>query len=167
MSWWTYVTGVIVVDVPARTTEQAEYIMKTVLNHLPQVTGSEGNMQVYMALSRYRYTSQSWDEFGNSTKNMIDGSFEIYHGFLLTVSGNLRDREVPQAYREFVHWLCRLSKRVGVEDICVKITDHDGKERLITDHSPFDNMYETESNWVEQIEGPRWWEEFQEPKIQW
>ena len=52
MPWCTYVAGVIRVSIPARTTEQAEYIVKTVLNHLPQITGAERNMQISIAPSK-------------------------------------------------------------------------------------------------------------------
>lgn len=46
MSSWTYVRGSITVDVPGRTQPEIEYILKTVIDHLPLVTGSEENMFV-------------------------------------------------------------------------------------------------------------------------
>ena len=54
MSYWTYLNGTITVDCIGRTTEEAEYILKTVLNHLPRVTGSEGDMNVYMIRRKNR-----------------------------------------------------------------------------------------------------------------
>ena len=165
MSWWTFVTGVIRVSTPARTTEQAEYIVKTVLNRLPQVTGSERNMRVSITPSLYEHESQDWDEFGKRTKNLVDGYLDIYPAFLLTVEGDLRDMKANETYREFVKWLCRLAKRIGVDDVCVKITDNFTKEIMITNPKPYSDMYEIPPRWVERIEGPKWWQEFEEPQI--
>ena len=164
MSRWTYVTGVIRVSTPARTTEQAEYIIKTALKHLPQVTGSEENMRFYLSPSFHEHESQGWDEFGEQTANLLDGNLEIYPSFLLTVEGDLRDRKVDETHREFIRWLCRLAKRVGVDDICVKITDHVKKEILIINPKPYSEMYEIPPRWVEQIEGPGWWNEIEKEK---
>ena len=161
MSMWTYITGVVRVSTPARTTEQAEYIVKNVLNHLPQVTGSEENMRVIISQSGHGRTSQGWDEFGHKTNNLIEGYLCIYDEFLLTVEGCLRDRRVKQTHREFIRWLCRMAKRISVDDICVKISDHVHEEILITDASPFTKMYEIPPRWVEQIAGSEWWKEIE------
>ena len=64
----------------------------------------------------------------------------------------------------FVRWLCRLAKRIGVDDVCVKISDHVRKEILITDPKPYSDMYEIPPRWVEQIEGPEWWNEIEKEK---
>ena len=53
MSDWTYILGTITVMPIGRTTAEAKYILETVLEHLPQVTGTEGNMQVYYHPSSY------------------------------------------------------------------------------------------------------------------
>lgn len=158
MSRWTFISGVIRVGTPARSTEQAEYIVKTVLNHLPQVTGSERNMCVTITPSAFYSASHDTDEFDEKTDNLKDGDFCIYTDYLLTVEGNLRDRLIQETHREFVRWLCRLSKRLGVDDICVKITDHRGREMLITDSRGFEVLYEIPPLWVEQIAGHRWWD---------
>ena len=49
MSNWTYVMGQIIVAPMGRTQNEKEYILKTVLDHLPLVTGSEEDMQVYIS----------------------------------------------------------------------------------------------------------------------
>lgn len=41
MSSWTYVQGLIELDVPGRTQAEKNYILQTVIDHLPKVTGSE------------------------------------------------------------------------------------------------------------------------------
>ena len=80
------------------------------------------------------------------------------------MEGDLRDREVEDTHREFVRWLCRLAKRIGVDDVCVKISDHVRKEMLITDPKPYSDMYEIPPQWVEQIAGPEWWNEIEKEK---
>mgnify|MGYP007038472573 CR=1 FL=1 len=42
MSCWTEIRGTIKVEPFGRTQEEMEFILKTVLNHLPLVRGSEG-----------------------------------------------------------------------------------------------------------------------------
>ena len=41
MSWWTYINGTITVSPMGRTQAEKRYILETVLDHLPLVTGSE------------------------------------------------------------------------------------------------------------------------------
>ena len=48
MSWWTYVHGTIVVSPMGRTQAEKRYILDTVLEHLPVVSGSERDMNVYV-----------------------------------------------------------------------------------------------------------------------
>ena len=40
MSWWTHIRGPVEVSVPGRTQAEIDYILQTVLDHLPRVTGS-------------------------------------------------------------------------------------------------------------------------------
>ena len=47
MSNWTYVQGLIELDVPGRTQAEKNYILQTVIDHLPKVTGSEKSMNIY------------------------------------------------------------------------------------------------------------------------
>lgn len=47
MSMWTYVRGLIELGVPGRTQAEKDYILQTVIDHLPKVTGSEYSMNVY------------------------------------------------------------------------------------------------------------------------
>lgn len=48
MSYWTYINGTITVRPMGRTQPEKRYILETVLNHLPRVTGSEGDMNTYI-----------------------------------------------------------------------------------------------------------------------
>lgn len=44
MSCWTKIRGYVEVEPFGRTQEEKEFILKTVLNHLPLVSGSESRM---------------------------------------------------------------------------------------------------------------------------
>lgn len=48
MSSWIYINDTITVHPMGGTQPERRYILETVLNHLPRVTGSEGDMNVYM-----------------------------------------------------------------------------------------------------------------------
>ena len=63
MSSWTYVHGTIVVSPLGRTQHEKRYILETVLDHLPVVTGSERDMEVYVIQKRGYNSSSSSDEF--------------------------------------------------------------------------------------------------------
>ena len=172
MSCWTYITGTINVDVPGRTQPEIEYILKTIMDHLPVVTGSERDMEVYLNRVEGDNGSSSHDEYEMWTNNLTDGYgdknrkggwLRTQSQYLITVNASLRDRMFEQTFREFTRWLCRLSKRLRVESVVVKIKGYDrsynDKEYIINESydSPFDEMYEIPS-WGNKTGEPCWWE---------
>lgn len=72
MSYWTSVNGTVTVMPMGRTQAEKRYILDTVLEHLPLVTGSEGDMNIYVIQKRGYNSSSSCDEFGQVTNNLID-----------------------------------------------------------------------------------------------
>ena len=169
MSAWTYIDGCIKVDVSGRTQHEIEYILKTVLDHLPRVTGSERDMVVYTNREAGFNTSSSCDEFGQRTNNLVArfgskgrkyGWMESNSNYYITVTGSLRDRYFDETHREFMKWICRLAKRVCVLSILVRIEGiKDGKyvAKVIDDYKPFEQMYEWPS-WANKEGEPAWWE---------
>lgn len=173
MSCWTYITGTINVDVPGRTQPEIEYILKTIMDHLPVVTGSERDMEVYLNRVEGDNCSSSHDEYEMWTNNLTDGYgdknrkggwLRTQSQYLITVNASLRDRMFEQTFREFMKWLCRLSKRINIDSIFVKIkgcdnSDND-REYIINEEgykSPYDKMYEMPS-WSSKTGEPCWWE---------
>ena len=159
MSMWTYIIGTIRVSVPGRTSAETKYILEMILYHLPQVTGSENDMDISILLSDYSYISDDEDEFGNRTETVKCNGFRINTDYLLVLEGNLRDRTFDRTKRDFIKWLYRLAKRIEVGDICVKISDRTDHELGITDAVPFSEMYEMppdNSMWIEKIGGKKW-----------
>ena len=123
MSSWSYVLGTIKVVGVGRTDEEMEFMLKTTLNHLPRVTGSEGDMQVFLNKSNSIICRTFSDEFGN--KSNLSKSFETHDMFLITVYGSLRDRDFERTLREFSKWFYRLASRTNICDYCIHIQCYD------------------------------------------
>ena len=151
MSLWSYIKGYCEVDVIGRTQEEKEYILKTVLNHLPIVQGSEEDMYVHIIKAGGYNSSCNFDEYGKMTNNLKTmGYGEYYHtkegyrhlqsNYYIFIEGHLRDREFSTTYKQFVRWLTRLSKRIQVELVDVVISgDYNREERICT--SEFNKLY--------------------------
>ena len=154
MSSWTYVEGMIKVHIPGRTQPEIEFVLKSVLEHLPKVSGSEGGMEIYINKIDGWNESSSHDEFWKPSNLGTDeyGYFNIQTEYLITVNGSLRDTEYKEIIRTFVQWLTRLAKRIMVENVLVEIYDtFDENRYVIHDHDKFEQMYEDENNWNEYL----------------
>ena len=94
MSSWTHVKGMVEVEPLGYTQAEKRYILETVLNHLPHVSGSENDMKIYIIQKDGYNCSSSCDEFmQHSNKgNGTYGSFETQCTYFLLVDGDLRDR---------------------------------------------------------------------------
>ena len=157
MSNWTYVNGTIEVSTLGRTQEEIEYILKTVLRHLPKVTGSEQDMHTYLIKKEGYNSSSSHDEFEHWVKD-----FDIQDNYIIVVDGSLRDRTLNETHKEFQKWICRLAKRVLVENVIVEIKEgffSDVKPIIISDTlDKYSEMYEYPS-WSKNSDGePNWCE---------
>lgn len=163
MSCWTYVSGMIVVSPMGRTQAEKRYILETVLDHLPLVTGSEGNMDVYIIQKNGHDKSSSYTEFGmwGGYRNWKTLSTDIQSEYILVVDGNLRDRMFDQTFREFQKWLCRLAKRVWVEDVMVEVKAYEEVSLIRNTNGIYTKMFEdptwcnddeySEPNWCEYL----------------
>lgn len=165
MSHWAYVRGTIIVSPMGRTQPEKRYILDTVLDHLPRVTGSEGDMDVYVIQKKGHDSSSSCDEFGMCTNNLESiyggksnrGWLNVQSQYILVVDGSLRDRTFNDTKKEFLKWLCRLAKRVTVEEILVTVESFDGKMLIREDMGAFWKMFEDPS-WVSDGHEPTWCE---------
>lgn len=143
MSYWTYVTGVITVEPMGRTQPEKRYILETVLEHLPKVTGSERDMHINVIQNYGHDESGNRNEFGEWVHG---GSYETQCKYMIVLEASLRDRMFDETLRELNKWLNRLAKRVYVNDILVKLRGQE-KELIISDPEPYKQMEE----------GPSWW----------
>lgn len=150
MSAWVYVNGTITLSPMGRTQAEKRYILDTVLAHLPLVTGSERDMNTYVIQKKGYNSSSSHDEYGYRTDNLTDGygskcrrrgSLRVQDEYILVIDGSLRDREFEETFKELVKYLCRLSDRIAVDDVFVKINAYD-REKIITNkNDSFGDMY--------------------------
>lgn len=166
MSWWTHIRGTIEVEVFGRTQAESRYILESVLDHLPRVTGSEGDMNVYITQEAGYTHYSSVDEFGLCTNNLKDdygdktrqrGWLRTQSKYMLTVEGDLRDREFEETKREFMKWICRLAKRLMVNWVVVKIKAYD-QALVISNAGPYEDMYEWrdgEKRWTDYLHWER------------
>ena len=159
MSYWTHITGTITVSPMGRTQAEKRYILETVLDHLPIVTGSEKDMNVHIVQKAGTNCSSSSDEFGMVTNNLKDdygdrsrrrGLLHTQDEYILVVEGNFRDRFFNDTYREFIRWLCRLAKRVSVCNVLVNIDSDNKGNYVICENNRFHNPY------AEMFECPSW-----------
>lgn len=165
MSQWSYVRGTVIVSPMGRTQPEKRYILDTVLDHLPMVTGSEGDMDVYVIQKNGHDSSCSCDEFGMNTNNLESiyggksnmGWLNVQSQYILVVDGSLRDRTFEETKRGFVKWLCRLAKRVTVEKALVTVESLDGRMLIQEDMGALWNMFESPS-WSNEDHEPTWCE---------
>lgn len=168
MSMWTYISGTITVDAIGRTQAEKEYILRTILDHLPLVTGSEGDMSVYLIKANGHDCSSSVDEFENRSNQLTNsyGAHDQKNGWLKTqskyiivVDGSLRNRMFDTTFAEFNKWLCRLAKRVQIDKVLVELTG-ENKIYVFTDNdNVFRDMFEYPSWSCLNDDGePAWWE---------
>ena len=102
------------------------------------------------------HESDICDEFGQDSNLLDNGWMHIYSGYLLIVDAELRDRYFEETKKAFLKWLCRLSKRLYVSDICVKIYDDLGNRLIISEPEPFSDMQEL-SAWIRKMMEDEWW----------
>ena len=158
MSSWSYIRGTIEVRPMGRTQAERTYILSTVLDHLPVVAGSEEDMQIFVNLEKGDNESSSCDEHGMETNNLKDrygnrdrrGWLRLQSSYHLDIIAYLRDVEFDEAYRAFMKWLCRLAKRVQVEDVLVRVYDGYKRALIDTPHLGVDNKY------LAMFEPPTW-----------
>lgn len=166
MSWWTYLHGTVTVRPMGRTQAEKRYILDTVLEHLPLVTGSERDMDVYVIQKNGESSSCSCDEFGESTNNLVDrygnksrrsGWLRTQDEYILVVNGSFRDRMFEQTFKEFQKWLCRLSKRVSVKDVLVEVKGYEEKVIIRNTNNVYCKMFESPT-WCNDDGEPNWCE---------
>ena len=160
MSSWTYINGVITVFPMGRTQPEKRYIVDTVLEHLPRVTGSEGDMHVHVIKKAGYDGSSSHNEFD---ERIPWNDNKTQSKYLIVIEASLRDRYFEETLRELNKWLNRLAKRAGIEEILVKL---DGwglgwqwKELVISNPKPYREMAEWPS-WTDKANGEPMWCEY-------
>ena len=128
-------------------------------------------MNVYVIQKNGDSSSSSCDEFGEVTNNLVDiygnksrkrGWLRTQDEYILVVDGSLRDRMFDQTYKEFMKWLCRLGKRVGIEDVLVEVKDNK-KSTIIRNTNIQKEKYSWKKSFSQLFEDPTWCNDTGEP----
>ncbi len=145
MSSWTYVHGQVTVSPIGMGQHAKRFVLEEVLDHLPKVPGSEGPMVWHVIQKAGHNHSSNCDEFGMRTNLSERGWWEQQSEYIVVLEAYLRDTYFDDTLKAFCKWLNRLSKRVYLEDILVKVTgrnpDYTWHEKLFTDPSPWQDNY--------------------------
>lgn len=142
MSSWTYIQGLIELDVPGRTQAEKNYILQTVIDHLPKVTGSEKPMNVYTIQTAGYDSWQNFDEFYNRVED-----FKTQSRYFLVLDGNLRDRHYKDTFKELNKFLNRLAKRLIVDSVYVRLYDYNHSYTFTNKNDCYGKMFENEDPW--------------------
>lgn len=163
MSKWAHINGMITVVPFGRTQHEKRYILETVLDHLPQVTGSERNMNIHIVQKAGYSGWSSHDELGvlgeYSTVRNKEEHFDnilTQSEYILVLEGDLRDKEFSETFGEFNKFLNRLAKRVEVTQLLVEIKEGENKYTF-SNSAPYNEMYEIPS-WCNKNDEEAWWE---------
>lgn len=141
MSYWTYVTGVITVEPLGWTQPEKRYILETILEHLPKVTGSERDMNISIIQKKSgAHSSCNCNEFGEAFFDRWS-LLDTYEEYMLVIDGAFRDRMFDDTLHELNKFLNRLAKRVYVKDILVELRGFDcggcQKRFIISNAEPY------------------------------
>lgn len=142
MSSWTYVQGLIELDVPGRTQAEKNYILQTVIDHLPKVTGSEKSMNIYTIQTAGHDSWQNFDEFYNRVED-----FRTQSRYFLILDGNLRDRYYEDTFKELNKFLNRLGKRLMVDSVYVRLYDYNHSHIFTNKNDCYGKMFENDDPW--------------------
>ena len=142
MSSWTYVQGFIELDVPGRTQAEKNYILQTVIDHLPKVTGSEKPMNIYTIQTAGYDSWQNFDEFYNRVED-----FRTQSRYFLVLDGNLRSRYYEDTFKELNKFLNRLGKRLMVDLVYVRLYDYNHSHIFTNKNNCYGKMFENDNPW--------------------
>lgn len=142
MSSWTYVRGLIELDVPGRTQAEKNYILQTVIDHLPKVTGSEKSMNIYTIQTAGHDSWQNFDEFYNRVED-----FRTQSRYFLVLDGNLRDRYYKDTFKELNKFLNRLGKRLMVDSVYVRLYNYERSHIFTNKNDCYGKMFENDDPW--------------------
>lgn len=147
MSNWTYIRGLIELDVPGRTQAEKDYILQTVIDHLPKVTGSEGNMDIHTVRAYGHNMWSNRDELDN-----LSLDFKTQSRYFLVLDGNLRNRYYEDTFKELNKFLNRLAKRIYIESMYINLLGIFPQSHMFTNENDcYSRMFEQEDPWYDYL----------------
>lgn len=164
MSFWTNAHGIISVSVPGRSDAECRYIIETVLNHLPRVSGSEADLDFYYIRENGYDSSSNVDEF-DEFSNLLDvhvwpkmmerGMHTVQHRYIIVFNGRLRDRFFDETFKDVIKWFTRLAKRIYVDTADfvvggVDLPSYEYVEKRFYSGN-LRNLYDFEDEWAKKL----------------
>ena len=146
MSMWTYIRGLIELDIPGRTQAEKDYILQTVINHLPKVTGSERNMEIHTVRA---YGHDMWSNRDELDNLSLD--FKTQSRYFLILDGNLRNRYYEDTFKELNKFLNRLAKRLIVNSAYVRLNGYGLYYTFTNKNNCYGNMFDDENPWYDYL----------------
>ena len=95
------------------------------------------------------------NRYGNKSRR--SGWLRTQDEYILVVDGSFRDRMFEQTFKEFQKWLCRLAKRVSVEDVLVEVKGYEEKVIIRNTNDVYGEMFESPT-WCNNDGEPNWCE---------
>lgn len=143
---WTDVHGLLQVSVPGRTQKEKEYILDSVLRHLPVIAESEGPCYVHFIKGGGYNWSNNFDEFDDYSNLTPNNGLQCQDNYYIVLEGNLRDRYVWFTLKEVSRFLNRLFSRLFVCYCYVAVVG----DTCTNTHTPclFNNPEWMKSNYV-------------------
>lgn len=126
-----------------------DYILQTVIDHLPKVTGSEGAMDIHIVRAYGHNSWQNFDEFYNRVED-----FKTQSRYFLVLDGSLRDRYYEDTFKELNKFLNRLAKRLIVDSAYVRLNDigiNYNSYTFTNKNNCYGNMFEHENPWYDYL----------------
>lgn len=146
MGMWTYVRGLIEIGAPGRTQAEKDYILQTVIDHLPKITGSERNMDIHTVRAYGHDTWSNRDELDN-----LDLDFKTQSRYFLLLDGGLRDRWYADTFKELNKFLNRLAKRLIVNSAYVQLNDYCSSYTFTNKNNCYSHMFDNENPWYDYL----------------
>ncbi len=151
MSHWSTITGTLTIEVfTGQTQPEINYILQSVLQSLPDVNPSlhtkpipyplEAHFDIFLNNPSLNRSSCTHDDnliyaghssYNLENKNRFVPNYNKYQNsakmietcttYILTVNGLFRDAFFENTLKDFTKWLLRLSRKIYVNDMCIKI----------------------------------------------
>lgn len=134
MSSWTSIRGVIEVILYGNTQHENTFIVNSIVDSLPHITGSEQDMGVYV--------NQEYGYDVSMTYPDLDHITQFQSKYLITINGSLRDREFADTIAEFDRWICELAKQLLVNDAIVEIESYEKSQIFTNREFDYSGMYD-------------------------
>lgn len=136
MSWWTHIVAAIDIDTYIRS-KTIKSDVEELLKGAPEITGSEGNADIFVNVLSGTNISTNCDcgccEYGETIKHLDEGGWicdasdgyqcprgEYQTRVVVTVIGDLRDRQKSQTEREWLNFKNFIEKKIRNDGFTIR-----------------------------------------------